>query len=57
MTQKVSVTRAGVVIRVQARAFQGKNSREKPQHSLAQQGAGAMLGKTSITDLEKFVTD
>ena len=57
MTQKGSVTRAGVVIRVQARAFQGKNSREKPQHSLAQQGAGAMLGKTSITDLEKFVTD
>ena len=57
MTQKGSVTRAGVVIRVQARAFQGRNSREKPQHSLAQQGAGAMLGKTSITDLEKFVTD
>ncbi len=57
MTQKGSVTRAGVVIRVQARAFQGNNSREKPQHSLAQQGAGAMLGKTSITDLEKFVTD
>jgi hypothetical protein len=57
MTQKSSVAKAGVVIRVQARAFQGKNSREKPQHSLAQQGAGAMLGKTSIADLEKFVTD
>ena len=57
MTQKPSAAKAGVVIRVQARAFSGKNSREKPQHSLAQQGAGAMLGKTSIDDLEKFVTD
>ena len=57
MTQKPSAAKAGVVIRVQARAFSGKNSREKPQHSLAQQGAGAMLGKTSIDDLEKYVTD
>jgi len=57
MTQKPSVAKAGVIIRVQARAFSGKNSREKPQHSLAQQGAGAMLGKTSIDDLEKYVTD
>ena len=56
MTQKASVTRAGVVIRVQARAFQGSDSREKPQHSLAQQGAGAMLGKAPVGELDDFVT-
>jgi len=56
MTQKPSVTRAGVVISVQARAFTGSDSREKPQHSLSQQGAGAMLGKAPVGELEKFVT-
>ena len=56
MTQKGSVTRAGVVIRVQARAFSGSDSREKPQHSLAQQGAGAMLGKAPVGELDDFVT-
>lgn len=56
MTQKGSVTRAGVVIRVQARAFSGSDSREKPQHSLAQQGAGAMLGKAPVGELDNFVT-
>ena len=56
MTQKPSVTRAGVVISVQARAFSGSDSREKPQHSLSQQGAGAMLGKAPVGELEKFVT-
>ena len=55
MTQKASVTRAGVIIRVQARAFQGSDSREKPQHSLAQQGAGAMLGKAPVGELDDFV--
>lgn len=42
-------------VHVQARAFQGKNPREKPQHSLAAKGAGAMLGKSSITPLDNFV--
>jgi len=56
MTQKPSVTRAGVIIRVQARAFSGSDSREKPQHSLAQQGAGAMLGKAPVGELDEFVT-
>lgn len=42
-------------VHVQARAFQGKNPREKPQHSLAAKGAGAMLGKSSITPLDEFV--
>ncbi len=56
MTQKASVTRAGVIIRVQARAFSGSDSREKPQHSLAQQGAGAMLGKAPVGELDDFVT-
>ena len=56
MTQKSSVTKAGVVISVQARAFGGSDSREKPQHSLAQQGAGAMLGKAPVAELDDFVT-
>jgi len=56
MTQKSSVTRAGVVISVQARAFSGSDSREKPQHSLAQQGAGAMLGKAPVGELDDYVT-
>jgi len=56
MTQPASVTRAGVVISVQARAFSGSDSREKPQHSLAQQGAGAMLGKAPVAELDNFVT-
>ena len=56
MTQKSSVTKAGVVISVQARAFGGSDSRENPQHSLAQQGAGAMLGKAPVAELDDFVT-
>ena len=56
MTQKPSVTRSGVVISVQARAFGGSDSREKPQHSLSQQGAGAMLGKAPVAELDNFVT-
>ena len=56
MTQPASVARAGVIIRVQARAFQARDSREKPQHSLAQQGAGAMLGKSPVGELDNFVT-
>ena len=56
MNQKSSVTRAGVVISVQARAFSGSDSREKPQHSLSQQGAGAMLGKAPVGELDDFVT-
>tara|TARA_Y100001963_G_C6744630_1_gene430880 strand:+ start:42 stop:1589 length:1548 start_codon:yes stop_codon:yes gene_type:complete len=55
MIQAPSVTRTGVNISVQARAFQAKDSREKPQHSLAQQGAGAMLGKSPVAELDKFV--
>jgi hypothetical protein len=43
-------------IHVQARAFQAKEPREKPQHSLASPGAGAMLGKASIKELDSFVT-
>ncbi len=57
MTQPPSVLKAGVVIRVQARAFRAADSREKPQHSLAQQGAGAMLGKSPVAELEKFVAE
>ncbi len=56
MNQKPSVTRAGVVISVQARAFSGSDSREKPQHSLSQQGAGAMLGKAPVGELDDYVT-
>ena len=57
MTQPPSVLKAGVVIRVQARAFRAADSREKPQHSLAQQGAGAMLGKSPVAELDKFVSN
>ena len=57
MIQPASATKAGVNISVQARAFQAKDSREKPQHSLAQQGAGAMLGKSPVAELDKFVSD
>ena len=55
MIQPASATKSGVNISVQARAFQAKDSREKPQHSLAQQGAGAMLGKSPVAELDKFV--
>ena len=55
MNQKSSVLRAGVNISVQARAFSGSDSREKPQHSLSQTGAGAHLGKSSLPQLEKFL--
>ena len=57
MIQPASATKSGVNISVQARAFQAKDSREKPQHSLAQQGAGAMLGKSPVAELEKFVAE
>ena len=57
MIQPASATKAGVNISVQARAFQAKDSREKPQHSLAQQGAGAMLGKSPVAELDRFVSD
>jgi len=57
MIQKPSVRNAGVTIRVQARAFRAADAREKPQHSLAQQGAGAMLGKSPVSELEKFVQE
>ena len=57
MTSKPTVTKAGVVIRVQARAFRAADPREKPQHSLSQQGAGAMLGKAPVGELDKFVVD
>ena len=56
MVQKPSVLKAGVTISVQARAFQAVDSREKPQHSLSQTGAGAHLGKSSLPELEKFIT-
>ena len=55
MVQKPSVLKAGVTISVQARAFQAVDSREKPQHSLSQTGAGAHLGKSSLPELEKFL--
>jgi hypothetical protein len=57
MIQKPSVTKAGVTISVQARAFRAADSREKPQHSLAQQGAGAMLGKAPVAELDNFVSE
>ena len=57
MIQPPSVLKAGVVISVQARAFRAADSREKPQHSLSQQGAGAMLGKSPVAELEKFVAE
>ena len=47
--------RQSMNIHVQARAFQAKVPREKPQHSLASPGAGAMLGKSSIKELDTFV--
>jgi len=56
MTQKPSILKEGVVIRVQARAFRAADSREKPQHSLAAGSAAAMLGKSPVGELEKFVT-
>ena len=57
MEQPPSVLKAGVFISVQARAFGGKEPREKPQHSLAQRGAGAMLGKSPVGELEKFIKE
>ena len=42
-------------VHVQARAFSATDSREKPQHSLAPVGGGAMLGKATIKELEKFI--
>ena len=56
MIQPPSVTRAGVTISVQARAFRAADSREKPQHSLSLTGAGAHLGKAPVAELERFVT-
>ncbi len=54
-----SITRVPSHVHVQARAFQAsptrKGSREKPQHSLAPVGGGAMLGKATIKELEKFI--
>ncbi len=47
--------RQSLSIHVQARAFQARDPREKPQHSLASPGAGAMLGKSSINELDSFV--
>jgi len=55
MNDKGGVVRAPYYVHVQARAFSGKKSREKPQHSLAAKGAGAMLGKSSIVPLDDFV--
>ena len=55
MNDRGGVIRAPYFVHVQARAFQGKNPREKPQHSLAAKGAGAMLGKSSIVPLDEFV--
>ncbi len=55
MIQPPSILKEGVTISVQARAFQAKDSREKPQHSLSQTGAGAHLGKSPVTELDKFV--
>ena len=57
MEQKPTVTTAGVFISVQARAGRAVAPREKPQHSLSQRGAGAMLGKAPIDELEKFVKE
>tara|TARA_B100000902_G_C27275765_1_gene898760 strand:- start:294 stop:1862 length:1569 start_codon:yes stop_codon:yes gene_type:complete len=57
MSDDGSVTRAKVHISVQARAFRAADAREKPQHSLAQQGAGAMLGKAPVGEIESFLTD
>ena len=46
-------------VHVQGRAFQASpsksGSREKPQHSLAPVGGGAMLGKATVKELEKFI--
>ena len=55
MNDKGGVVRAPYYVHVQARAFSGKKSREKPQHSLAAKGAGAMLGKSSIVPLDEYV--
>tara|TARA_B100001996_G_scaffold232123_1_gene179155 strand:- start:292 stop:1629 length:1338 start_codon:yes stop_codon:yes gene_type:complete len=55
MNDKGGVIRAPYYVHVQARAFQGKKPREKPQHSLAAKGAGAMLGKSSIAPLDEYV--
>ena len=55
MNDKGSVVRTPYSVHVQARAFQGKNRREKPQHSLAAKGAGAMLGKASIVPLDDYI--
>ena len=57
MEQKPTVIKAGVFISVQARAGRAVAPREKPQHTLSQRGAGAMLGKAPIDELEKFVKE
>ena len=56
MIQPPSVTKAGVTISVQARAFRANDTREKPQHSLSVTGAGAHLGKSPLANLEKYLT-
>ena len=50
-----SVIRSKYEVHIQASAFSGKSAREKPQHSLAAKGAGAMLGKASIVPLDNYV--
>ena len=59
MKDSGSITRVPSHVHVQARAFQAsptrQGSREKPQHSLAPVGGGAMLGKATIKELEKFI--
>ena len=55
MDDKGSVIRTPYRVNVQARAFQAAAPREKPQHSLAATGAGAMLGKSSIAPLDTYV--
>ncbi len=57
MEQPPSILKAGVFISVQARAFGGDKPRDKPQHSLSQRGAGAMLGKAPVGELEKFIKE
>lgn len=48
--------RTALSVHVQGRTFQGRNPREKPQHSGAAIGAtGAMLGKASIDKLDDYV--
>ena len=56
MIQPPSVTKAGLTVSVQARAFRANDTREKPQHSLSVTGAGAHLGKSPLDNLEKYLT-